>query len=233
MAFSQDKVKWFLCSCCKDAVQNLLNFPIDLQQKRNHWGLSKILSIENHVEYLPNLCHLCNNQVPTVLYCSPMYGTLFFQKFGWYVSQECFKQNMNPMERKEDFFSRYLEIENDIRRRVGYPLRGEKYQGETNLYYSIKRLLPEEITITRHYRPKWLQGLEIDIYIEDLKIGFEYQGQQHYNEVKHWGGKKKLIEQQEHDKRKKEICQKMGIKLYEIRYDEQYDDEMLLKLLKK
>lgn len=40
-----------------------------------------------------------------------------------------------------------------------------------------------------------------------------------------------LSVQQEHDKRKKEICNNLGVILYEIRYDEKYDKETLKKLL--
>jgi len=32
----------------------------------------------------------------------------------------------------------------------------------------------------RHYRPDFLQGLELDIFIDELKIGMEYQGIQHF-----------------------------------------------------
>ena len=180
---------------------------------------------------MPNLCHLCNNKKPTTLYGS-IYATEFDRQYGWYIAQEryrrgyitCIPDNIDCKAVSED-------ISNTIRKKLGYPLIGEKHQGETQLYYAIKDILSDDFIIKRHYRPEWLDGLEIDIYIENLKIGFEYQGQQHYIPVKHWGGKKKLSVQQEHDKRKKEICNNLGVILYEIRYDEKYDKETLKKLL--
>ena len=68
-------------------------------------------------------------------------------------------------------------------------------------------------TTLRHYRPDWLEGLEIDIYIPDEKIGFEYQGIQHFKPVEHWGGIAQLKKQQEHDARKKQLCEVHDIKL--------------------
>jgi len=34
------------------------------------------------------LCHLCNNEKPTLTYCIPMYGTKFKRTYGWYVQQK-------------------------------------------------------------------------------------------------------------------------------------------------
>lgn len=238
IAFSKDKSEWFLCDCCKEAVLNLKNENISYLspyneeiQKKHSWGLSKIISLSDDIKFVPNLCHLCNNKKPTALYGS-IYATEFDRQYGWYIAQEqykrgyitCIPDNLDCKAVSED-------ISNTVRKKFGYPLIGEKHQGETQLYYEIKDILPEDFIIKRHYRPEWLDGLEIDIYIENLKIGFEYQGQQHYIPVKHWGGKKKLSVQQEHDKRKKEICNNLGIILYEIRYDEKYDKETLKKLL--
>ena len=69
-------------------------------------------------------------------------------------------------------------------------------------------------------RPKFLGGLELDGYCEELKCAFEYNGKQHYyyNEYFHRNGIKDLISQNIRDKMKKQICEKNGIKLISIPY---------------
>ncbi len=118
-------------------------------------------------------------------------------------------------------------IENEVRIQLGYKKIGESWIGETSLYNIVKGIFVED-EVLMHYRPQWLEGLELDIYVPSKKLAFEYQGIQHIKPVKHWGGKEKLLVQQEHDKRKKKICEDLGIKLIYIFYDEPLTAEYIL-----
>lgn len=64
--------------------------------------------------------------------------------------------------------------------------------------------------------PKWLKGLELDGYNEELKLAFEYQGRQHYKAVKNWGGERQLKVLQDNDRKKAELCNENGINLIVI-----------------
>ena len=79
-------------------------------------------------------------------------------------------------------------------------------------------------------RPEWLDGLELDGYNEDLKIGFEYNGIQHYDYIPHFhrNGIEDLYKQQKNDHRKYDICKERGIHLIVIpnEYSYQNEDEM-------
>ncbi|KAB2190938.1 hypothetical protein F9B44_17815, partial [Staphylococcus epidermidis] len=77
-------------------------------------------------------------------------------------------------------------------------------------------------------RPNFLEGLEIDIYVPELKIGFEYNGVQHYKPVEHWGGEESLKKQQVRDKRKRQLCDQNDVKLIIIKYDEQLSKDLIL-----
>ena len=70
-------------------------------------------------------------------------------------------------------------------------------------------------------RPKWLKNssgyqLELDGYCKDLKIAFEYQGEQHNTAVKFYGGLESLLQIRKNDKEKMQLCNKHGIRLFAI-----------------
>ena len=69
-------------------------------------------------------------------------------------------------------------------------------------------------------KPNWIKNkegnnLELDFYCEYLKLAFEYQGLQHeqYIPFFHNNDINNFYKQQEHDRIKKEECEKRGIKL--------------------
>lgn len=70
-------------------------------------------------------------------------------------------------------------------------------------------------------KPKWLQGLELDGYCEELGIAFEYQGEQHYKVVRAWheNGEEDLEAQQARDRKKTRLCDENWVALIAIPYD--------------
>ena len=68
-------------------------------------------------------------------------------------------------------------------------------------------------------RPSWLTSpdtgapLELDIYDEDSKVAFEYNGAQHYRPVPFFGGLEGFKMQQRRDLIKQALCQANGVKL--------------------
>jgi hypothetical protein len=74
------------------------------------------------------------------------------------------------------------------------------------------------------YRPKWLLNnrgnrMEIDGYCKDLKIGFEYQGRQHFDLVLFGNSPK---QRKSDDKVKAKLCREHGINLFIITYKMEY-----------
>lgn len=122
-------------------------------------------------------------------------------------------------------------VENEVRSKFGQKKVGEAWTSETILYHIVQTLYPKA-TILRHYRPDYLEGLELDIYVKELNLGIEYQGIQHYKPVKHWGGEAALEKLKGRDNKKKEICEKMRVSLIYFRHDEElsnsYVEEKLL-----
>lgn len=123
-------------------------------------------------------------------------------------------------------------IENEVRQKFGHKKIGEAWTSETILYYIVKSLFPNE-TILRHYRPNFLEGLEIDVFIKELKIGIEYQGIQHFKPVKHWGGKKAFDKLKERDEKKKKLCNTFNTNLVYFNYEEELSNNFVLSRIKK
>jgi hypothetical protein len=111
------------------------------------------------------------------------------------------------------------EIENETRLEFGFRKIGEGNVSESILIRIVKKLFPDNLVET-HHRPKWLNGLELDIFLPHIKTGIEYQGQQHYFPIKAWGGQKAFKAQKERDELKKKICSERDIKLIEVDYTE-------------
>ena len=69
---------------------------------------------------------------------------------------------------------------------------------------------------------EWLGKQSLDFYLPDYKIAIECQGIQHFEPVTFFGGSDRFKIQVLSDKKKKELCEKNGIKLlYYTKFDEQ------------
>ncbi|MFC1467308.1 hypothetical protein ACFLQY_01260 [Verrucomicrobiota bacterium] len=124
------------------------------------------------------------------------------------------KRNAGKSQRELNNF-----FENITREEFGFRKIGDAFVSESLLHKIVCNIYPSE-EILRHHRPAWLNGLELDIFIPALKVGLEYQGQQHFHPIKAWGGKKALQGVQERDAQKLDTCQSKGITLIAIDYTE-------------
>ena len=122
------------------------------------------------------------------------------------------------------------KIENIVRKEFGFRKVGEGWISESILFKIVQRLFPDKQVI-RHYRPDWLEGLELDIYVPDIELGFEYQGQQHYHLNKAWGGKKGLEKVKERDLKKRMICEDKKVRLIAVDYTEPLTEKHIKSLI--
>ena len=72
----------------------------------------------------------------------------------------------------------------------------------------------------------WLNGISLDFYLPKYNIAIECQGIQHYEEVNFFGGKESLIQNQNRDKKKRELCEEHNIRLLYYA-DKQYEDSVI------
>lgn len=124
------------------------------------------------------------------------------------------------------------KIENIVRQEFGFRNVGEGWVSET-LLYQIVRKIYSDCEVIFHHRPDWLEGLELDIYVPALKIGFEYQGVQHFQPVEAWGGEQALKKTKQRDARKALLCKTLGIRLTTVDYTEPLTEDYVSTLLAK
>jgi len=151
-----------------------------------------------------------------------------------YSRQEMYNKGIEEKRKDFEYQNRQLSrlVENEVRSKFGFRNVGESWANETLIYQIMKKLFPDD-QIIFHYRPDWLQGLEIDIFNETKKIGIEYQGIQHYKPVEHWGGEEALQRTVSRDKKKRTICGQQRIRLVYITYREEVSSQLVLDRMGK
>lgn len=86
--------------------------------------------------------------------------------------------------------------------------------------------------------PETNRNLELDMYCEDMKVAFEYNGVQHYHFIPggffHPNGEADFIKQQKRDRFKAKRCKEHGITLFVIPYTVKRDqhEEFIKKCLR-
>lgn len=134
---------------------------------------------------------------------------------------------ITKLERKIDNF-----FEDICREEFGFRKIGEGNVSELILTKIVQEIYPKE-EILMHFRPEWLNKLELDIYLPKLKIAFEYQGQQHFFAIKAWGGENSLKNIKLRDELKRQICKELNIILIEIDFTEPLEINYIKSVIEK
>lgn len=71
-----------------------------------------------------------------------------------------------------------------------------------------------------------IKVLPFDFYLPNHNMVIEYQGEQHYRPIDYFGGEENFKKQQKRDSIKRDYCKKNGIKLLEIPYDKDIEEEL-------
>ena len=150
----------------------------------------------------------------------------------WYTAgvkgnvAQCFQERLGTTNISKNLIREYYQklknnlrlIENKIRSEKGYNIVGSLYN-ESLLFSLIQKVFPNYEIISQ-YSPEWLGRQRIDIFIKELNLAIEYNGKQHYEAVKYFGGDEGLKKTIYRDNIKKKKCVQNGCKLMIVKYDE-------------
>ena len=108
--------------------------------------------------------------------------------------------------------------------------RISKWKNESTLFSVVVQKYSDAIY---QYRCDWLGLQSLDIYIPSLRIGIEYQGEQHYRPIEFFGGEDAFNDLVRRDKQKEKLCKENGVQLILWRYDETISKAALEKRIKQ
>jgi hypothetical protein len=182
------------------------------------------------LEICEGLCAICSDHVPPPEAGHAMYYNNFLRRYSPY-QQLYFSKMFKGIDLSlEELPEAQRKSENAAREAVGYPKIGEQWPSETLLYRLVSQLLPDSEVI-HHHKPVFLEGLEFDIYIPDVRLAIEYQGIQHYEPINRFGGISGHEKLKERDARKRILAKNNDIRLHEWHYETPISEESVKALL--
>lgn len=106
-------------------------------------------------------------------------------------------------------------------------------KGCEELLALVKLIFPNQKIILEHNVAK-TGALFLDIYLPQLNVAFEFDGQQHFAYSKHFHGSFDAFRaSKKRDADKTLRCQELGIALVRVKYDEQMSKDLILDKLQK
>lgn len=212
----QWRIVWQCCHCgfschcaCFETAIRFDGFP------RQMTGLWPVTLPANHLEvpFVEGVCDACRGLPSSHRFCEAnLAGSVFEARYGAYT-----RKRLAELRAAGERDPSETAAENEMRALLGFPPRGRPGFREAELFRIVKATFPD-IEAIRRARPKWLQGLEIDIFVPQKKLAIEYQGNQHSAPMEHLGGESAFNRTQERDFRKRKILTEQNIIL--LTFDE-------------
>jgi hypothetical protein len=203
----------FFCKCFETAIQKN-----SLRENNYNSHIHLQTAIDNQ-SFKKGVCHLCSKNNSDLFYCNPMYGSAFKVKYGAYIKKIEIETGITER-----------EAENIVRQEKGVAKIGEKWINETLLFNYIQVLFPE-YTVKREASPDWIGRQRLDIYIPEINLAIEYQGEQHFKAIDIFGGKDALKIAKARDKEKLEKCIANNVNLVYFSYKDNLSEKLVITRL--
>jgi hypothetical protein len=182
------------------------------------------------IEKIINLSAINDEHVKLILHLYPNNLDDFYLGTPDYIN--AFNSKMNEINLTKKLISTFYQdlkinlkkLEDMIRLEYGYEGVGSLYS-ERFIYNSLKNHF-KNLNIISEYSPDWLGRQRIDIFIEEINIGIEYNGKQHYEPIDFFGGESGFLEIKRRDNLKKQLCENNNVKLIEIKYNDDINDSI-------
>lgn len=203
--------KRYICECFRGIPERL--------SARENYDTRPYLELLNSTPYRADTCHLCR-RVPSTT-GNRQQGQSEVRAYYWrYIADFAIGKGIG-----------WREAENYIRDRLGVPRIGEGWLAEANLLSIVQALYPE-LEVLHQASPDWLGRQRFDIFIPDLGLAIEYNGQQHYYPIERFGGQRGFEATQQRDQDKRDKAREAGVTIIEFRYDEDISPERVLQRIR-
>jgi len=208
----------YFCSCAKLLHSHLLAEAMRIKggYVPGAWP-HQMVDLLSTPQYLPNICHLCIARSSSPHEAKRRYGSSIEANFSSYVDQVIVDLQMDGT---------------TARAEVQQVLGLSRWVREASLYGAVRELFPD-LRVLREASPEWLGRLRLDIYLPELKLAIEHQGEQHYRPLEVFGGEESHMRTMERDRIKRLKCKENGIQLIEIRYDASISKAALRQRLRR
>ncbi len=106
-------------------------------------------------------------------------------------------------------------------------------KGCEELLEIVKSIFPNQRVVLEH-NVAINGGLFLDIYLPQLNVAFEFDGEQHFTYSEHFHGSLDAFRaSKKRDSLKTARCQELGIALVRVRYDEKMTKDLVLSKLQQ
>lgn len=163
-----------------------------------------VISLLEHADYTEGLCHFCVSEQHGGDAHLEWYGSQIREHYGAYVDFLVRGKNMDIATAKSE-----------ARRRLSI----SRWVREDELYRLVGKLFPTRI-IRREASPPWLGRQRLDVFLPELGLAIEHQGEQHYRPIAAFGGDKGFERTRERDERKRVLCYDNDVSVVDIRFDQ-------------
>jgi hypothetical protein len=213
--------KQYFCDCFRTAIAKFNES--EEQQCCDDGDLDQeqyLTDDKSPIGYREGICHLCTGTPSTLIYCHPMYGSAIKVRYGAYIEKFAIAENLSSR-----------DAENKVRDILDVPRIGEGWISETQLF-NLARVFFSGYEVVREAHTDWLGNQRLDIFVPALSVAIEYQGEQHFQPVKRFGGEAGFREGQLRDRRKRQLCKENGVKLVYFTHKEELSVERVERRLK-
>lgn len=97
------------------------------------------------------------------------------------------------------------------------------FKNQGILYSKVKEIF-SYLRLEQEESPEWLENQRFDIYCKEYNFAVEYDGEQHYKPIEHFGGESNFELVVERDRLKNEKCIKNNCKLFRVKYGYSEED---------
>ncbi|MYD94336.1 MAG: hypothetical protein F4Y02_11740 [Chloroflexi bacterium] len=208
----------YFCACHFDAHAAMLS---DARNRLSNFVSGswphRVVSLLEGARYMEGACHFCVAEQHGKNAPVERYGSQVRRHYQPYVDLLVRGRAMDRRTAKAETMRR-LSISRWVR--------------EDELYDAIRKLFPKR-TIRREASPVWLGQQRLDIYLPELALSLEHQGEQHFFPIEAFGGESALEKTRERDRRKRALCKEHGVTVVDVRFDDPITMPSLRKRLQR